>query len=393
MAMTHDSSLQPDGEQTARRAGLVYVGDDEPGYARRARGDGFVYIDPDGDELDDADELARIRALAVPPAWTDVWICMRPDGHIQATGRDARGRKQYRYHPDWAKVRDAHKFARIVEFGAALPKLRRRLRQDLKPRGWPREKAVAIVISVMARTLVRVGNDAYAKQNRSFGLTTLRNRHVEFLRGGRASFHFRGKSGQAQEVELDDASLVKLVKRCQELPGQALFQYVDDDGQTHAVGSADVNDYLREAMGDEFTAKDFRTWGGTLAAIQAFAATEVPAEASQRELAGIEKAVVTEVAELLGNTPAVCRKAYIEPTVFEAWRDGRLQRACAGASSERDWELAALKFLRAARRAAERELRRARSRAGKGTKTRRATKGAARPRSRTGGRKRRARGK
>ncbi|TZF87659.1 DNA topoisomerase IB [Cognatilysobacter lacus] len=343
-------SSQPDASFAARQAGLVYVSDASPGIARRKAGEGFSYVGVDGKPIDDEDTLARIRALAIPPAYVDVWICADALGHLQATGRDAKGRKQYRYHADWATVRGDGKFERIIAFGEALPKLRRRLQKDLALPGFPREKVLAIVVSVMARTLIRVGNDCYARSNRSFGLTTLRNRHVGFLRGGRAKFAFRGKSGLDHEIVLDDVQLVKLVKRCQQLPGQSLFQYVDDEGHSQPVGSAQVNDYLRDALGEAFTAKDFRTWGGTLAAIERFAATDVPDDATERALATIEKQVVTEVADLLGNTPSVCRKAYVDPAVLEGWRSGRLRAFTEGARSGRSWELAALRFLRDARR-------------------------------------------
>jgi DNA topoisomerase IB len=373
-------SPQPDGVQAARQAGLVYVSDTAPGIRRQKKGDGFTYVDVDGRTVDDEDTLARIRALAIPPAYTDVWICPDADGHLQATGRDAKGRKQYRYHADWAAVRGDGKFERVVAFGEALPKLRRRLSRDLAQPGFPREKVLAIVVSVMARTLIRIGNDAYARSNRSFGLTTLRNRHVGFLRGGRAKFAFRGKSGLDHEIVLDDAQLVKLVRRCQQLPGQSLFQYLDDGGTTQPVGSSQVNDYLREALGEAFTAKDFRTWGGTLAAIEQFAAIEVPDDASERELASIEKQVVASVADLLGNTPTVCRKAYIDPAVFEGWRSGRLRALAEGVRGARSWERVALRFLREARRRASAGA------AGKGTRaTRRRSHGDAarsRPRQR-----------
>lgn len=358
--MDVDSAPAPaDNVQAAQQAGLVYVCDTVPGIRRSKRGDGFAYTGTDGRPVRDEPTLARIRALAIPPAYTDVWICADPQGHLQATGRDAKGRKQYRYHPDWASVRGDGKFERIVAFGEALPKLRRRLSRDLKATGFPREKVLAIIVSVMARTLIRIGNDCYARSNRSFGLTTLRNRHVGFLRGGRAKFSFRGKSGLEHEIVLDDSQLVKLMKHCQQLPGQSLFQYLDDDGGVQPVGSGQVNDYLREAMGEAFTAKDFRTWGGTLAAIERFAAIELPEGPSERALASIEKEVVTEVANLLGNTPSVCRKAYIDPAVFTAWRAGRLQRDCAGV---RNWERAALAFLRAAHRAPKAGSRRTRTR-------------------------------
>lgn len=352
-----DSTAPAEGVLAAKQAGLVYVSDIEPGIRRAKKGEGFVYAHPDGRPVRDEATLARIRSLAIPPAYVDVWICPDPQGHLQATGRDAKGRKQYRYHPDWASVRGDGKFERIVAFGEGLPRLRRRLSRDLRLPGFPREKVLAIVVSVMARTLIRVGNDCYARSNKSFGLTTLRNRHVGFLRGGRARFQFRGKSGLDHEIVLDDAQLVKLVQRCQQLPGQALFQYMDDDGAVQPVGSGQVNDYLREALGEAFTAKDFRTWGGTLAAIERFARIEVPEDASERALASIEKQVIAEVAELLGNTPSVCRKAYVDPSVFAAWRSGRLQRDCAGVRDARGWERAALAFLRRARREAARAAR------------------------------------
>src|SRR5687768_15687828 len=260
----------------AADAGLRYVSDAEPGIARRRAGRGFSYRAPDGAVVRDRDTLARIRALAIPPAYTEVWICTSPRGHLQATGRDARRRKQYRYHARWKHARGEGKFDRIVAFGQALPRLRRRLRADLKLPGYPRDKVLAIVVSLLAHTLVRVGNDEYARSNRSYGLTTLRERHVEFLRGGRARLRFRGKSGLEHERVVDDAGLVRRVRALHELPGQALFQYVDDSGEAQPVASSDVNDYLRAAMGEAFTAKDFRTWGGTLLAFRQLAATPPP---------------------------------------------------------------------------------------------------------------------
>ncbi|HEL5028209.1 TPA: DNA topoisomerase IB [Stenotrophomonas maltophilia] len=335
--------------QAARAAGLRYVDDTQPGISRRRAGKGFSYRDADGHAIRDATTLQRIRALAIPPAYTAVWICAHANGHLQATGRDARGRKQYRYHADWARERDAGKFDRIIAFGEALPTLRRRLSRDLKRPGFPQEKVLAMVVALLADTLVRVGNETYAQQNRSFGLTTLRNRHLELLRGGRVRMRFRGKSGQLQEVTVGDRRLGLLVRRLQQLPGQALFQYRDDDGALQPVESGAVNDYLREVMGEDFTAKDFRTWGGTVAAVQAFAATELPEPASQRALAQAQRAVVCEVASLLGNTPAVCRKAYIDPCVFAGWERGELA-TLAGLRGPRQWEQATLRVLRRARR-------------------------------------------
>ncbi|MCC8536395.1 DNA topoisomerase IB [Xanthomonas axonopodis pv. poinsettiicola] len=334
---------------TARAAGLTYVNDQQPGISRRRAGKSFSYRSADGQRIADADTLQRIRALAIPPAYTEVWICAKPNGHLQATGRDARRRKQYRYHADWAQVRGEGKFERVIAFGTALPKLRRRLRRDLGLPGFPREKVLAIVVALLADTLVRVGNAEYARSNRSYGLTTLRNRHMEFLKGGRARLKFRGKSGQEHDIEVDDKQLVKLIRQCQQLPGQSLFQYRDDDGQLQPVDSGQVNDYLREAMGEDFTAKDFRTWGGTLAALQRLARLPLPERSSERALKQVQNDVIREVADALGNTPSVCRKAYIDPCVFEGWRAGELQAMATGVRGERQWEAATLKFLTASR--------------------------------------------
>ncbi|WP_157515307.1 DNA topoisomerase IB [Luteimonas abyssi] len=335
----------------ARKAGLRYVSDADPGITRRRAGRGFCYRLPEGEVVRDVDALTRIRALAIPPAYTEVWICLDDRGHLQATGRDARRRKQYRYHAEWSQARGTGKFDRVIAFGRALPRLRRRLRRDLALPGFPRERVIALVVALLGETLVRIGNAAYAASNRSYGLTTLRNRHIDFLRGGRARLHFRGKGGQDHDLEIDDARLVKLVRACHELPGQALFQYRDDDGTLQPVASGDVNDYLREAMGEGFTAKDFRTWGGTLLAFRTLAATPLPPPSprtgapTERALNRVRTEVVRTVADTLGNTPAVCRKAYIDPRVFDGWEDGSLARAAAGARGARQWEQAALRFL------------------------------------------------
>ena len=331
---------------SARDGGLRYVSDDEPGLRRRKTNIGFRYMDAAGHPIKDEATLHRVRALAIPPAYRDVWICPRANGHLQATGRDARGRKQYRYHARWAEVRDQQKFSRIESFGAALPRLRRRLRTDLKRAGFPRQKVAAILVGVMADTLVRIGNRSYERGNKSYGLTTLRNRHVSFLRGGRACLKFRGKSGVEQEVVLDDKRLSKLLHNCQQLPGQHLFQYRDEDGDVQPVGSSLINDYLREAMGGEFTAKDFRTWGGTLAAIRLLA--DMPWDEdgpSQRAMASMRKAVEVDVARQLGNTPAVCRKSYIDPRVYSSWEQGWLARASRNVRGPRQWEQLALRLL------------------------------------------------
>ncbi len=358
MPRTGDTTTDAN-QQAAADSGLVYVSDLDSGIRRRRAGEGFSYHEPSGKLVHDADTLARIRALAVPPAYVDVWICRRADGHLQATGRDARGRKQYRYHRLWQQLRGEGKFDRIIAFGEALPRLRRNLRRDLALPGFPRAKVLAIVVAVMAETLVRVGNREYARNNRSYGLTTLRNRHVAFVKGGRARFQFRGKGGLEHDVVLDDVRLTKLIRHCQQLPGQALFQYRDDAGAVQPVDSGQLNDYLREVMGEAFTAKDFRTWGGTLAAFHRLAVMPLPiddsgAAPSERALVTLQNQVIDEVAHGLGNTPAVCRKAYIAPVVLEGWRDGRVQRAAATARGERQWEQALLKFLKQTQRDAAR---------------------------------------
>ncbi|MEO6065584.1 MAG: DNA topoisomerase IB [Lysobacterales bacterium] len=350
-----------EAQADASAAGLVYVSDRDPGISRLSQGQTFRYQSPVGKTVRDATTLARIRSLAVPPAYANVWICLRANGHLQATGHDARGRKQYRYHPNWSATRGLGKFGRVIAFGEALPRLRRRLRRDLALQGFPRDKVLAIVVAVMMETLIRVGNTSYARSNRSYGLTTLRNQHVRFMKGGRAQLKFRGKGGIEHDIALDDARLVKLMRSVQQLPGQSLFQYLDDNGHAQPVGSSQINEYLREAMGDAFTAKDFRTWGGTLAAFQKFAAIPLLAVMieesgvsesvrSEAQLNSLQKAVIDDVARGLGNTPAICRKAYIDPAIFAGWRDGSLQKIAAGARGVRQWELAALKFLRAARR-------------------------------------------
>ena len=323
------TTVARDGAKSAAATGLIYVSDGDPGFRRRRKGSGFHYLRPDKRILRKKSELRRIASLAVPPAYRDVWICMHPRGHIQATGRDARGRKQYRYHPRWRVVRDLAKFDRMISFGSALPKLRQRLRRDLALRGLPREKVLAVIVSMLDSTRARIGNPEYARQ-KSFGLSTLRNRHVQFIRDGRALLRFRGKGGVAHEIVVDDRRLARLVKRCQELPGQQLFQYVDDEGRRCPVGSGEVNDYLRETMGEEFTAKDFRTWGATMRAVELLSRTPLPPEPSDHACKRQIARVVRRVAKELHNTPAVCRKSYINPAVFEAWRSGRLQRIFKG---------------------------------------------------------------
>lgn len=350
-----DDPDDPEGQ--AAQAGLLHVSGEEPGITRRRAGRGFSYRLPDGSLLRDPRTRARIRALAVPPAWTEVWICRSARGHLQATGRDARGRKQYRYHPDWQALRGKVRFSRLPDFAAALPRLRRRIRRDLKRDGLPRGKVLAIVVSLMMDTLVRVGNESYARENRSYGLTTLRDRHLHQLRGGRVRLRFKGKGRLLHEVPIDDPRLARLVQACQELPGQQLFQYRDASGRVRPLGSGDVNAYLREAMGGDFTAKDFRTWGATLHAFRCLAALPVPTDGNggpgpAREIATACNGVVGEVARALRNTPSVCRSAYIDPAVFAGWEDGRLARAAAGARGARQWEQAACRFLRRVHRRA-----------------------------------------
>jgi DNA topoisomerase IB len=334
----------------ARANGLIYVSDAEPGIERQKRGKGFHYLGPDHRAITAERILDRIRKLAIPPAYTDVWICTKERGHLQATGRDARRRKQYRYHPEWRTTRDNGKFTKMIEFGARLPKLRRRLKQDLTLQGLPKNKVLAVIVSLLDETLIRVGNEEYARTNRSYGLTTLRNKHVTFLRDGRASFNFRGKSGRQHEVVLDDRRLARIVRHCQQLPGQQLFQYIDDEGKRQPVDSGMVNEYLREAMGGstDFTAKDFRTWGGTVRAIAFLSCQARQEPMSQRAFNGCVAATARTVAEALGNTPAVCRKSYINPVVFDAWKAGIVEKRVPRTSlSPRRMELAALALLKA----------------------------------------------
>jgi len=320
-----ESVLQ--AQQHAAASGLIYVTDAEPGFYRLRRGKGFHFVDADRQRVTEAQTLDRIRKLAIPPAYTDVWICRHERGHLQATGRDARRRKQYRYHARWRTTRDDGKFSRMVEFGSQLPRLRRRLKRDLAMPGLPKEKVLAVVVTLLDETLIRIGNEEYARTNRSYGLTTLRDHHVRFLRDGRASFCFRGKSGREHEIVLDDRRLARIIRKCQAIPGQQLFQYLDDDGKRQPIDSGMVNDYLREAMGgngEGFTAKDFRTWGGTLRAI-GFLSCQVRKEPmSARAFNQCVAATARDVANELGNTPAVCRKSYINPLVFDAWRSGAL---------------------------------------------------------------------
>ena len=303
---------------------LVYVSDTMPGFTRVKRGKGFAYLDAEGRPVRDRRELQRIRSLAIPPAYTDVWICPLADGHLQATGRDARGRKQYRYHPDWQARRDADKFDRMLEFGAALPRIRARVRRDLDLPGLPREKVIATIVHLLDTTFMRVGNDEYARTNGSYGLTTLRDRHAE-VSGGTLRLKFKGKSGVVHKIKVSDRRIAAIVRRCQDLPGQELFQYVDDDGEVRSVGSADVNDYLRETTDAEFTAKDFRTWHASVQALERLAGLTAPTLGEARRLI---KEALTEVSAQLGNTVAVCRKSYVHPRVLSCFTEGTLAAAC-----------------------------------------------------------------
>jgi DNA topoisomerase I len=305
----------------ARSAGLRYVTDTGPGISRRQRGRGFSYTDPERKRLVDTETIARIKALAIPPAWTDVWICPHPLGHIQATGRDARGRKQYRYHPQWRAIRDETKYGGIVSFGEALPRVRRRTGRHLAMLGLPREKVLAAVVRILDTSLVRVGNPEYTRMNDSFGLTTLRDEHAR-IEGSVLRFRFRGKGGKQHTVHIQDARLARIVKRCQDIPGEELFQYIDDDGDSRPITSGDVNEYLRDISGEGLTSKDFRTWGGTVLAAEAL--LRQGRFASETEARSHVVEAIKEVAAQLNNTPAVCRKAYVHPEVIQAYMDGDL---------------------------------------------------------------------
>lgn len=334
-----------------RGSGLRYVNDRMPGLVRRRAGRGFCYRDAHGRRICDAEALQRVAALAIPPAYRHVWICADPRGHLQATGIDARGRKQYRYHPQWRLLRDAQKFERMIEFAEALPRLRRRVRRDLALSGLPQDKVVALIVALLDTTRVRIGNIEYARSNGSFGLTTLRNRHVDFVRNGRLRLRFVGKGGAEHEITIDDRRLARIVRRCQQLPGQALFQYLDEDGQRHAVDSTLVNAYLQDVGGAPFTAKDFRTWHATLSALALLSDTPLPTRGGERAYQRCINEVIRQVALDLRNTAAVCRKSYINPVVFELWRAGRLTTAVNLRAAPRKAEQIALKLLRRQRAA------------------------------------------
>ncbi|MBP0443784.1 DNA topoisomerase IB [Roseomonas sp. SSH11] len=336
--MPRDTTSTPDGDEiivdpreAARAAGLRYVSDTKPGITRHAKGDAFFYRAPSGEPVRDEAVLERIRSLAIPPAYTDVWICPFENGHIQATGRDARGRKQYRYHPRWRETRDATKYEHMAEFAAALPAIRARVAEDMQKKGLPREKVLATVVRLLETTLIRVGNDDYAKENGSFGLTTLRNRHVK-VEGGTMRFAFKGKSGKSWKLGVQDRRVAKVVRECQDLPGQELFAYTDEDGSVHDVSSGDVNEYLREITGRDITAKDFRTWAGTVMA--ALALREFETFDSQAAAKRNIRAAIEQVSSRLGNTPTVCRKCYVHPDLLDGYMAGQLALEIAEAAEE-----------------------------------------------------------
>ena len=298
---------------------MRYVSDDQPGFSRRRKGEEFEYFDAKGKPICDEQRLLRIKRVAVPPAWSDVWICPSPNGHIQATGRDARRRKQYQYHDRWREIRDENKYDRLVNFGKALPKIRRRLKKDLALSSLPREKVLATIVQLLERSLIRVGNEEYARENKSFGLTTMQDRHVD-VKGSKLRFRFRGKSGRQHEVDVTDRRIARIVMKLQDLAGQSLFQYLDDEGNARDITSQDVNEYLREITGADFTAKDFRTWAGTVLA--AVALGKLGASETKRQAKTNIKHAIGAVAEVLGNTPAICRQCYIHPAVLEAYLNG-----------------------------------------------------------------------
>ena len=318
---TDSTDIVADLKEAAASAGLRYVSDDRPGIRRKRSGKGFSYVRPDGTRLSEGGGLARIKALAVPPAWTDVWISPFADGHLQATGRDAKGRKQYRYHARFREIRESTKYEHVIAFADVLPRIRKRVQEDMTRRGLPREKVLATVVHLLETTLIRVGNDDYAKQNSSYGLTTLKNRHVE-IDGNEVRFRFTGKSGKQWSLRVRDRRISKIIRACQELPGQELLQYVDETGASRDVTSSDVNAYLKEIAGEEITAKDFRTWAGTVLA--AMALHELRSFDSEAEAKRNLRAAIEKVSARLGNTSTICRKCYVHPEVLNSYLDGNL---------------------------------------------------------------------
>jgi len=341
--------LPPPPAGDAEKAGLEYVNDEEPGLRRHRRGTGFTYLGGDGKTVRDPYAIARIRSLAIPPAWTDVWICASENGHLQATGRDAKGRKQYRYHGDFVAIRDSAKYERLMEFAEVLPGLRKTIATHMALAGLPREKVLATIVHLLDITLIRVGNDSYARENDSYGITTLRNSHVR-VAGGELRFHFKGKSGKSWRVTMRNRRVAKIIRSCQDLPGQHLFQYLDETGNALRITSTDVNEYLRALTGREVTAKDFRTWAGTVLAAtllhengRSQSATAGSATAAKHQI----RETLQQVAVRLGNTVAICRKCYVHPSVLEAYAAGelRLRRVAAKDNVLRPEEAATLRFL------------------------------------------------
>ncbi|MGF6606592.1 DNA topoisomerase-1 [Paraburkholderia sp. WSM4175] len=345
--------------------GLRHADDTRPGYTRKRERNGFIYFDVNGKRIVDEDEIQRINSLAIPPAYENVWICPDPRGHLQATGRDARGRKQYRYHPRWRETRDADKYERMAEFGRALPKIRARVARDLKLPGMPLDKVVAAIVQLLDTTLIRVGSAEYARDNHSYGLTTLRKKHVK-IRAGQLRFQFRGKGGIEHDVTVDNPNIKRIVRRCAELPGHDLFQYLDEDGTRHSIGSTDINEYLRRVSGADFTAKDYRTWAGSVYALAALRRLMCSSAAEARRHI---VATVKEVATLLRNTPAVCRRCYIHPAIISAFEADELQSLAPG-QSRRGLKVDEVAFAVLLAQAEKRAAKLARASAAKGRKTR-----------------------
>lgn len=321
MAPRRFSKKAADPQKSAKAVGLHYVSDTSPGIRRQRVAEEFIYLGPDGQRIEDPQTLQRIKSLVIPPAWQDVWICPKEDGHLQATGRDAKGRKQYRYHPLWHQVRNDTKYSRMMAFGRALPLIRKRVEEDLAGPDLSRHKVLATVVRLLEATLIRVGNEEYAKANDSYGLTTMRDHHVN-ISGCTVNFQFRGKSGKFHSIELDDCHLAHIVQKCQELPGQELFQYLDEQGQTRTIGSEDVNAYLREISGQDYTAKDFRTWAATVLA--AMALQEMKGFSTKTQGKKNVVRAIESVAQQLGNTPSICRKCYVHPAIIDTYMDGLL---------------------------------------------------------------------
>lgn len=318
-----DASTRRESVKAAAKANLVYVNNEDVGFIRKKEGRGFVYYNTRNQRITNPKQIARIQALVIPPAWRNVWICPSPRGHIQVTGYDQRGRKQYRYHAEWNTARNQNKFSKMDVFAQKLPLIRARVKKDLALKGLPREKILALIVRIMEQTLIRVGNEEYAKENRSYGLTTIRNQHVK-VRGSKVIFDFKGKSGKHHHLEVMDKQIAPLVKRCQDLPGQELFGYIDDEGVAHDIKSHDVNAYLKDISGEDITAKDFRTWGGTVCAALYLKDHEKPA--TKTEIKKMLVQTVARASETLGNTPSICRRYYIHPCVFEAFENGALKR-------------------------------------------------------------------